>query len=56
MTRDHVELLEAWAKESMLGRVGEVEDMAGACIFLASDASRNVTGHDLVVDGGTTKW
>ena len=56
MVTDHTELLEAWAKESMLGRVGEVEDMAGACIFLASDASRYVTGHDMVVDGGTTKW
>ena len=56
MTKDYHELLETWAKESMLGRVAEIEDMAGACIFLASDASRNVTGHDLVVDGGATKW
>ena len=55
MTKDQTELLETWAKESMLGHVGEVEDMTGACIFLASDASRYVTGHDLVVDGGTTK-
>ena len=32
--------------------VGRVDDIAQAALFLASDASRLVTGHDLVVDGG----
>jgi len=32
--------------------VGRVDDIAQAALFLASDASRFVTGHDLVVDGG----
>ena len=35
-------------------RWGEVEDLAGAVVFLASDASRFVNGHILYVDGGVT--
>ncbi len=37
-----------------LGRIGQVEDVMGAAIFLASDASALVTGSSLMVDGGWT--
>ena len=37
-----------------LGRIGRVEDLMGAALFLASDASALVTGTSMVVDGGWT--
>lgn len=37
-----------------LGKLGEVEDLMGAIVFLASDASAMVTGSALLVDGGWT--
>jgi NAD(P)-dependent dehydrogenase (short-subunit alcohol dehydrogenase family) len=37
-----------------LGRIGTAEDVAGTVLFLATDAARYVTGHELVVDGGLT--
>ena len=45
----------AWIEEKIkLGRVGRVEDIMGAVIFLASEASALVTGSALVIDGGWT--
>jgi NAD(P)-dependent dehydrogenase (short-subunit alcohol dehydrogenase family) len=45
----------AWImSQILLGRVGEVEDIMGAVLFLASDASALVTGTSIIVDGGWT--
>ena len=41
-----------YRQAAALGRVGQARDVANACLFLASDASKWITGTDLVVDGG----
>lgn len=42
------------ASKAALGRIGQPEDLMGAILFLASDASSYVTGTSIRVDGGTT--
>ena len=46
------ELLEKFAKMTMLGRLGEPHEIAGPALFLASDEASYVTGHVLEVNGG----
>jgi len=41
-----------WRAAAALKRLGRPDDIADACLFLASDAARWITGTDLVVDGG----
>lgn len=44
-----------WIEEKIkLGRAGEVEDIMGAVVFLASEASSMITGSALMIDGGWT--
>jgi len=51
MTAPFPHLLESWKSEAMSNRIGMPDDIRGACIFLASDASSYMTGNDIAVDG-----
>jgi NAD(P)-dependent dehydrogenase (short-subunit alcohol dehydrogenase family) len=48
------EVRAAYEKRISLGHIGSPEEVADTAVFLASDASRYVTGHELLVDGGLT--
>ncbi len=45
-----------WISHTPMQRLGLPADLQGGLVFLASDASSYVTGHDLVIDGGYTLW
>ena len=51
---NYEEVANKTAELSPLGRMGQPEDLAGACYFLCSDEAGWITGTTLLVDGGTT--
>jgi len=48
------EMIKFISSRTPLGRMGKVEEVIGAALFLASEASNYITGHCLFIDGGWT--
>ncbi len=55
-SREHPEVIDEFLKAIPMGRFGEPEDLGPLAVYLASDASRYMTGASLVIDGGYTLW
>lgn len=49
-------MVSEWLTQIPAGRLAEVEDLQAAVVYLASDASTYMVGHELVIDGGHSMW
>ncbi|HJT36525.1 MAG TPA: SDR family NAD(P)-dependent oxidoreductase [Pirellulales bacterium] len=55
-SREHPEVIEAFKSQIPMGDFGQPEDLGPLAVYLASDASRYMTGAAVVIDGGYTLW
>jgi sorbose reductase len=54
LNRSYTAMFKEWCDRTPLGRLGDPDELTGACIWLASDASAFCTGSDIIIDGGYT--
>ena len=56
MTKKVSQYHDQWRELTPVERLGEPSELKGTVVYLASEASKFMTGHDLVIDGGYTVW
>uniref|UniRef100_A0A3B3XBU2 Uncharacterized protein n=1 Tax=Poecilia mexicana TaxID=48701 RepID=A0A3B3XBU2_9TELE len=49
-------LVQRWLSDIPAGRLAQVTDLQAAVVYLASDVSDYMTGHNLVIEGGQSLW
>lgn len=54
LNRAYTTLFNEWKQRTPLGRLGDPDELTGAAIWLASEASAYCTGSDIIIDGGYT--
>lgn len=55
-SKENPEVIESFNAQIPMGKFGEPEDLGPLAVYLASDASRYMTGATLLIDGGYTLW
>jgi NAD(P)-dependent dehydrogenase (short-subunit alcohol dehydrogenase family) len=56
MTKKVSQYHDEWKKLTPMKRLGEPSELKGVVVYLASEASKLMTGHDLIIDAGYTLW
>lgn len=55
-SRDLQPLVQSWLANIPAGRLAQPTDLQAAVVYLASEASDYMTGHNLVIEGGQSLW